>query len=71
MSEWVNLVALRVRGHTYVVRYDDYSRPEAYEQVQRWAADADVPLTWADAAVIAQAMRRPASEASREGTDVH
>ncbi|MFM7205527.1 MAG: hypothetical protein ACKO4T_02500 [Planctomycetaceae bacterium] len=64
-SRDINVIALVKGGERYVFLYDDDSREQAIEALQRHAANPDLSFSWYDAAVLAQKVRQAAPRQSR------
>ena len=50
--------ALRVAGHTYIVRWTAETRHEAAACLANWARDSSFRFSWRDAAVMYQELRK-------------
>jgi len=54
----INVLALVKDEERYVFLFDDDNRTETLRQIGRYAANPDLSLTWYDAAVLSQRIRR-------------
>ncbi len=64
MSRELNVLALFKGEERFIFVYDDESRDSLIEEVRHKAADPAVALSWFDAAVLTERVRRAANEPS-------
>lgn len=58
MNSSVNVLALVRDEHRYVFLYDDESADTVLNQICSYASDPEFNLTWYDAALLSQRVRR-------------
>ena len=66
-SRDINVVALVKGSERYVFLYDDESRAETLQTLNRYAADPKLSFSWYDASVLGQKIRQNKSHSRREG----
>ena len=66
-SRDINVVALVKGSERYVFLYDDESRAETLQMLNRYAADPKLSFSWYDASVLGQKVRQNKSHSRREG----
>ena len=64
MTTGKNCVAIVKDADRYIFLYDNESAPALMQALGRFAGDPDLSLTWYDAAVLSQKVRRMAKENS-------
>ena len=69
-SRDINVVALVKGSERYVFLYDDESRAETLQTLNRYAADPKLSFSWYDASVLGQKIRQNKSH-SRRGALPH
>lgn len=66
MSEQdINVLALVKGEERYVFLYDDSSRAETLRTLGRFASDPELSMTWYDAAVLSQKVRKSEDQSQR------
>jgi len=58
----INVLALVKGEERYVFLYDDSSRAETLRTLGRYASDPELSMTWYDAAVLSQKVRKTAEQ---------
>ena len=67
MSEQdINVLALVKGEERYVFLYDDASRAETLRTLGRFASNPELSMTWYDAAVLSQKVRKEEEEEAAE-----
>jgi len=64
MSHGVNVLALVKGDQRYIFLFDNQSREQMLQTLERFAADPELSLTWYDAAVLSQKVRQSAAEST-------
>jgi hypothetical protein len=66
----LNLLALVKGPERYVFLYDDASRAEVLHAIGRFASNTDLSLTWYDAAILSERVRRARAAHGWEATTI-
>lgn len=61
-----NFVYLPKYGEHYIFLFDDAHRADVLNVLGRWASRSDLALTWYDAAVLSQRVRKMLAEGKKE-----
>ncbi len=71
MTPSINVVALVKASERYIFLYDDGSVDVLLQQLGQFAANKELSLTWYDAAVLSQKVRRLKDETEAQARDVN
>ena len=63
----INVLALVKGEERYVFLYDDASRAEALRTLGRFASNPELSMTWYDAAVLSQKVRKSEEQEAEVG----